>query len=310
MGIRWAKSCWLGESSGFSEELELNFIIRLIVVVPIGFAGCTAQHIEPISEEGGFFWINVKYDGERAECLVDTGTSMSVVDSSFVQLHNPGVGVTRISAPLITTAQDIDATDDLHNRDLSVVHPASLQIGDVRYVPPGELLMLDLSSLSTQLGSQLDGIVGGSILNREKYVLDFVSHHLAIGRFRDSETPKHHLRIDRQFIFAELNLNGLTAEFLIDTGAQLSTIDPVLADELSSGKFSSQNSDYDIFSIDGIRRVRMTTIDVKELVFGSARLSSLKMHVSDSNVIGLDILRRGKLAVDPDAHLFSFLITL
>ncbi len=106
----------------------------------------------------------------------------------------------------------------------------------------------------------------------------------------------------------DVSVNGKTIQFLIDSGSVRSQISMSDFLEVANESSDFQESRGTYINIDGKRESVNGIANVDEIKLGGVELSDFSILVDDSNIIGLDILSRGTLHVDPIRQYASFVV--
>jgi len=136
--------------------------------------------------------------------LIDTGASPSIIDERIAN----ALGSVQTPARLA-----------LATRTLSVKQSTvpTMCVGTLRAnsVP---VLTQDLSTVSTSLGLQIDGIIGLDVLSQSSFTIDYKSRRLRFGPIQDS-TVGVPFETGPPFVTVRVLLQDKTRRLLVDTGA-------------------------------------------------------------------------------------------
>ncbi len=275
-------------------------------------SACAGYATIPISKnaEYPFFWVNAELDGKKLSLLLDTGSSYPVLSETFAMKRSLATHVRDVDMrPINGMRFPQPKSSGLNSGSLRFYSPRRLKIGTAIFVRPSAFIVADTSMLSQAAGQSVEGIIGGGILNGTSYRIDFPSRELRIGRFSGLSAP-YPLEVDAQYLFADGKVNGISAKFLIDSGASGSTISQELANELGFENMNPEIDEVIVTTIEGAEQMTRVRVSIESFEFGSARFGATKVRVGDANVIGLDLLSKGILDVDPGSGRYGFVISL
>ena len=143
-------------------KLKKNLIIGLFL-----FAGRTAAIAQvtqiPFEFNGKHMYFNLKYNiKDSLHFIFDTGATNATIDSATAE--KSGINKTDRKTVSMGGSGGSQSYSMVGNQTLK---PNGLEIKDVN------LIMVNFSSLSKDLGSQVDGVIGYEILSKYTTKLDF-----------------------------------------------------------------------------------------------------------------------------------------
>ncbi len=257
---------------------------------------------------GGFFWVPVIYNGIETEFVLDTGSNMNVVSEGFLSAHSVEIESYVSRSSFTTEASDLDSMATLPDQELRFTRPDSFSIGSIKYRVSGPFLLLDTSHSDKFFGRRTNGIIGTQALIVTNFSIDFSSGSLTIGRQPRGVDLIEPLVVKHGFLYMDVSVNGKTIQFLIDSGSVRSQISMSDFLEVANESSDFQESRGTYINIDGKRESVNGIANVDEIKLGGVELSDFSILVDDSNIIGLDILSRGTLHVDPIRQYASFVV--
>ena len=268
----------------------------------------TVAHIPLTSDErDAFLYLEASYNGRQGIYLLDTGTALPVVteQAAYGQTHG---GADAILTASICGSVIREGEICRSSEGVAITRPNLFEIGAVKMSPGGLFQIRDLSQLSDLVGMEIDGIVGSGILNGGRYTIDFRSRELRLEQSDDASSLVHTIEFDKQSPMVKVKVNGLDVLFLIDSGALQSSISKDSADKLLSKSAITDGAVYTVLSVDGAREERRSRAFIESFQFADVSINPAHIFVSDSNVIGLDILSKGVLTVDARIKKFNFVM--
>lgn len=283
--------------------------MRLLVLTIVAFlslSGCSGTVSVPLTvdREVGYYSLEGKYERKEVRLLVDTGASLPVISSAFVDAN----GISSIEQAQLDGNGGSDAVGPLaSDKPIVVTRPSTFSVGRVVFDPTGYFQVLDLDALNSVLRQRVDGVASSGVLNSATfYTLDFQQAKLTLGRARDTPKLRHKMVFDHQRPIVSVMINGTESEFFLDSGAIQSAISRETAANLLAESEIGAPKDYQLLSIDGLRPTKLSLARVKLLEFAGNCLQDATLYVGDRNLIGLDILRGGVLTVDPVMKRYAF----
>jgi predicted aspartyl protease len=180
-------------------------------------------------------------------CLVDTGATHNVFD---IELKS-SLGAQLGTGVMGTSGGDLE---------VPIYRAPAARLGGIELSREDPVACLDLSHWRKRMGVDLRGVVGMAALKRHVVRIDFDRGALEIlepgaepstswGRPVALRTDNNGLRC-----FATLSVGGADREFLVDTGANMITIDRPTADALVRRSEAHYMAQADALSFDGKHR--------------------------------------------------------
>jgi len=261
-------------------------------------------HVSPI----GTPTIRVKINGKQYEFWLDTGSSITVINSDVAK----EVGVPTLSS------------DNLSVRTFSGSAP--VKAGLVRRIQIGPLLLentaavvVDASHMALRSASdraqsprmRIDGIIGWDTIRQLDLLLDYTSGLIVIRRPQRAEYSPHNLTwMGKPFVEARTK-RGETLHLTLDTGAQSSFLNALALDKTGASPTMAEGT---VFGIGGTanRANRLIRILPLELGGKSVQLNGVMVYgpvysgmINCDGILGSDISRYGTIRIDAMNGVFS-----
>jgi hypothetical protein len=262
-----------------------------------GWAAEVAPHSmpQPLAEcatgkDGRLVEVPVRIGTHAFNFLLDTGSSLTCFGTDLAKLVGPSTG------------QEVVLT---HGGKLLVEKyrcPPATWIG-LNLQQHASVFTTDLTPLRQASGRPIDGIIGMDVLRHYVIRIDFDAGRLQV--FPPVAVPPESWG-ERVALSAgpgdlplvKLRLGGSVSDLcLIDTGANVSTLNPSVCEDLNAGghfQFFRQNTW--ISSASGMARSRSGRLS--DLMLASHTARSLRFDISDCNSLGLNALSRFRLTLD------------
>lgn len=286
-----------------SREVPASFFVRPgAAPAP---AGSPRRSILALERHGDHHFADVRFPNH--------GTRRFLVDS--------GAAVTAVSRELAAElaiaseeAVDIAGIGGGATAQASLFPPFELgshRLGGVRGV------VLDLKSLSTSLGTSIDGVLGVSAFARFAVTWDFERGTLELAESRDAQPSgprgtRVPFTMAGGLVFAPVRVDGGDAsDFVVDTGSWRTFLSATLAGGVSNPP-DRRLPGIPYAGIDG-RQVSTDALRLRSLEIGGLVVSrpivlapsptdagshALGVMTRDRGVLGLDVLRRFRLTLD------------
>lgn len=231
--------------------------------------------------------VHVHLDGRAGLFLVDTGASAVTVSRRFAR----AIGV--------KSPRPVHLQMNFGVSEVEVFRARALRIGEVTY-RDFDVLILELQHIQDWTHTDLDGILGGNVLNALPYELDFAARRLTIGRglavSSDDAVP---LTIQDGLILAEATVNGRPNRFILDTGASNTLIRSDDLDRLFAPEKPPLTSlPVRIVDIKQDQVTEHKEVVLPDVRLGDAMVRDLKAGLFEQNLLGQDFLARFTLRVD------------
>jgi len=258
------------------------------------------------NDESGLHWVPVNVQGESAEFLLDTGSSVVALSEKFIARLPERPRTTLKNGRLVTSANRSTSVDSLPQRQLTYLQSARIDVGGMRFAGKGQILVLDTSPTEKIIGKNLDGVVGTALLNVSPWSIDFRNSLLALNCVADTARLPHEIEIRHGLLYATVSVDGLPVRVLVDSAATRSKISPATFERLPEEHYAVRDSMRRTVTADGVQVRPVQIVTVRKVVVGSARVHDFELLVDDADVIGLDILSLGELTLDPANSRFEF----
>ncbi len=288
----------IANSIGHS-PLWIRHIALLVASVSV-LSSCTSHIVIPMyrhdfHDENPSYWVEGRINGRNVNLLVDTGSSLPAISKDFVQRYNLDVSAAKFQNP------------DGGETEIDVVRPGQFSVGKLR-TRESVFFVLDTVLASEIVQREVDGIVGGGFFNGNRYSISFKDNFISYGRFSIENINMHPLEIVQQYLYAEVNVNGIVDKFIIDSGGLQTQISMDLAERALGDLSNLVFSDRVRITVDGISNVRVAHAIVPSFSFGDVLVKDFPVLISDytRNIIGIDLLKNGILTIDPDSESFGF----
>ncbi|MBN1124300.1 MAG: retroviral-like aspartic protease family protein [Sedimentisphaerales bacterium] len=251
---------------------------------------------EPISSLNAVY---VEINGRAGLFLVDTGASDTVISSRFARtLQIPDQEI-----------QTLAVEGNIQTGTVRAFKAKSFLVGDVLY-SDFMVIVLELEHIQSWTHTDLDGILGGNVLNALPYRLDFPRNTLTISeQIRVPPEQAISIQLLSNHIHINCIANGYPVTFMLDTGASSTLLDenqvrylfPELPPkvELVPGKVIDINQE--------------TLTERKKLILPNLRIGPITetewpVTLQDINLLGQDFTGRFILVVDPERLKIGFLL--
>lgn len=244
-----------------------------------------------------FIEVPVSVNNREYVFLLDTGATQTCFDS-----RNAGIlGLLSHSSEVSTSGGNVRV---LHYRC-----PAATWLG--LHMPETMTVMTaDLTPLRLASGRQIDGVIGMDILHRYRISLDFDTGSLKVWRAGTPFNKEGKYRLPLQMskdnspFVVMPELESGRERFLIDTGADTSTIRPMICERLrESGQFQFflQNN----WNSTAAGFARSQSGRLSSFQVGEIHLQNIRFNVGDVGSLGLNILSRFQLELNfPESEMF------
>ena len=231
--------------------------------------------------------VQVQINGRSGLFLVDTGANTVTVSERFAR------------AIPVESTQPIPVETHFGVSVMQVFQAESLRIGEVVYrdffVP-----IMKLQHIQNWTHTDLDGILGGNVLNALPYELDFAARQLTIGR--DVVVPKEQavrISVKDDLLIAEAKVNGRPNRFILDTGATSSLIRREDVDRLFAPEEPTLSpTSVRVVDIKQDRAIERKEVVLPEVRLGPAIVREIKAGLFEENLLGQDFLNGFTLTVD------------
>lgn len=282
--------------------LITGIIATLLMFRPTGVCAESQASPTPLAElstgKGArFIEVPVSVKNRDYIFLLDTGATQSCFDSRNAGILGPFSHSSEVSTP---------------GGNVRVLHyrcPAATWLG-LRIPEAMTVMVADLTPLRLASGRQIDGVIGMDILHRYRITLDFDAGSLKVwgegapfnkgGKYR---LPLQMSKDHSPFVVMP-ELESGREPFLIDTGADTSTIRPMICERLrESGQFQFflQNN----WNSTAAGFARSQSGRLSSFQIGESRLQNIRFNVGDVGSLGLNILSRFQVELNfPESEMF------
>jgi len=252
--------------------------------------------------------IRVKINGRQYDFWLDTGSSITVLNSDVAQ---------EIGAPVLSS-------EKLAVRTFGGSAPVKASL--VRRMEIGPLLLentpaviVEASHMVLQASAdrpqpprlRIDGIIGWDTIRQLDLTLDYANGLLQIRRpVREGYSPHNLTWMGKPFVEVRTK-RGETLHFTLDTGAQASFLNAIALDKTGASSTSSQGT---VFGIAGTGRRADKVIRTLQLELGgnSVRLDGVMLYgptysglINCDGILGSDIARYGAIRIDATNGVFA-----
>ena len=251
--------------------------------------------------------VQVRINGREYQFWLDTGSALTVLSSDVAA----SAGVAPVGSNTLTVgtfAGVAKATPAVVKR---------LEIGAIVLLN-GPAIVIDADQMRVNVGGRagvkVDGIIGWDTIRQFSISMDFKHGTITVQkpeRLGTIGTPSQNLTWFGQPIVEVRAKSGETLHFALDTGAQVTLVNPSLLNKLS---VMSQSSAMRLFGIaqNGGHAVRAIPALELEVAGKSVELKDLAVHnptswnlVNCDGVLGSDISHSGTVRIDATNGLFS-----
>jgi len=242
---------------------------------------------EPNDPIERLFAVQVRIEGRAGLFLLDTGASVVTVSERFVR----AIGVGERRAVPLETRFGVEQLD--------VFRAASFQVGQMVY-RDFDVLILPLQHIQDWTHTDLDGIVGGNVLNAVPYRLDPVARRLVIDpAIRLAEAESVAVSFQEGLLVVAAKVNGGQVDFILDTGASHSLVrkealETVFGSEPPPVRVERTR----VVDIKNDRVIERETVTLPGVRIGDAAVGPLDAGLFEANLLGQDFLGRFVLTVD------------
>ena len=251
--------------------------------------------------------IRVKINGKQYEFWLDTGSSITVINSDVAK----EVGIPTLSG------------DELSVRTFSGSAPVKAAL--VRRMEIGALLLentaavvVDASHMAlrttpdrAQARMHIDGIIGWDTIRQLDLLLDYTNGLIVIRRPQRAEYSPHNLTwMGKPFVEVHTK-RGETLHFTLDTGAQSSFLNALALDKTGASSTIAQSL---VFGIGGTGNRSDKVIRTLPLELGgkSVQLNGVMVYgpvysgmINCDGILGSDISRYGTIRIDATNGVFA-----
>lgn len=227
-------------------------------------------------------------DGRRVQFLLDTGAAMSVFDSSLQKRSDQIVGKT-----VFSTSAGMCSV-------VTYRCPAA-KIGSLALDGVDRIVFLDLEGVRMASGEDVYGLLGMDFLRRFALEVDFDEGHLRLWNAMPDRRCRDYKEVPLTTLHGcphtEVVLpNAGSESFILDTGANASTVNGNVFDLLVSGGHMDVYAPQSAVTATG--HVHGITGVIKTIQFASFDHSHIRMDRDPISVLGLRYLSRYRLLLD------------
>jgi predicted aspartyl protease len=242
----------------------------------------------PLMHDRQYQWrVRVNVDGTSGTFILDTGAPVTLVSPQFARKANLAD---------IADEQTGSARPMKRGKFADI---ALLRLGDASYAffyAP----ITDLDHLSKALGTEIDGILGGNVLNQTPYTIDWGANLLTLTT-RVSPAPPGAIPISvrDEHVSLPVMINGQETEFTLDTGAYRTLLSKqdlaklhIPADkrtEVIAPRIDIHRAEFD---------VKQTQVRLDSFETGPLLRTNFDVLVWDYSTLGMDVLSPFVLSVD------------
>lgn len=280
--------------------IQTVILFTVMIGLIMSFQNAHAAQIKTLtlqSNEAGRPLTNVSINGAPTSALIDTGATIALIDHKFF---------------------NEDVSDQANPEETLI-----LGIGGHRYYPIASLESLTVESqnwsdLSVAVNAEhgfpiKESVLPIAIFEESVVDFDFQNDQLLLydgrpKRIRRANASRLRYSAIQKLIFIEIKINGVRGKALIDTGAQVSFVNPQFA-ERSNARLSVEDT----------KRLRGSDLSnqiasiytFKNLGIGDYDIASFKLPVLDTDlfdqlgfsdgpmmVLGMDVLKHSRLQID------------
>jgi predicted aspartyl protease len=280
-----------------SSILHIGFTV---VVTSLVLAACTSIGVVPLSRDtkSGYFIAESIIDGEPANLVVDTGTTMPAISSDYARAHR----IVFSADQMLENEHDSASS----GRSVASLQPPlgfatleSFSVGNIKFSGAVQFQVYDLSALNSRTEENISGILGTGALNSRPYRIDFQRLQLTIGDKLNRPRLSFPLLLVDNLLYVDIQICGHAKRFLVDTGSLNSWIDADTLQDIECGYRISGSGTYDVLVGNRLNRLAVNRVTLDHIQLSGQQFSGVVFFAGTSNVLGLDILARGSLFLDP-----------
>ncbi|MBN1817154.1 MAG: clan AA aspartic protease [Sedimentisphaerales bacterium] len=234
--------------------------------------------------------VYVKINGQAGLFLLDTGASDTVVSARFARtLQIPDQEI-----------QTLQVEGNIQADTVRAFKAQSLQIGDVLYTD-FLVMVLELEHIQSWTHTDLDGILGGNVLNALPYRVDFARRTFTISeQIRIPPEQAIPIRLLSNHIHIDAAVNGRPIVFVLDTGASSTLLDKKQLDFLfPQGPPEAELAPGKVIDINQETLTDREKLILPNLQIGPITESQWPVTLQDINLLGQDFTARFVLVMDP-----------
>ncbi len=240
----------------------------------------------PLINDHGYQWrVRAEVNGTEGEFILDSGTPVTVVTPQFAR-----------KAQLADAAEIEGPTNQIKPGRFASI--TLMRLGNASYgffYAP----LMNLDHLSSALKTEIDGIIGGNVLNRTAYRIDWQANLLTLYSHAPAapgDAIRANVRDNRVYLPAAIN--GQPAEFVLDTGAYCTTIARDEVDRLRIPREKRKKIQAPQIDLYSERHMEQTQVVLDSLSLGPLQLTDHPVLTWDYNALGVDLLSKFVLTVD------------
>lgn len=272
---------------GFTTAARLCLVLVFLHSVHGSASDCQAEEFT-IGKGGRPVLVPVELDGRILQFLVDTGASRTAFDSSLKDYlgHSRGSTIVKTSAGRMSS--DLFACPESY-------------VGSFNLDRVGTVLCLDLKSIRYATGEEIYGVLGMDFLREFAVEIDFDNGCLRLSNVApdDWKMKGHSCQFDWTggCPVVTLSLPGDRYErFILDTGANLSTVREKVFDELATSKQLKTSSRQRSITAGG--EIEDRTGYVERITWGQFSHTRIRLDRDPNSALGLRYLSRYVLRLD------------
>lgn len=256
-------------------------------------------HNKPLTE--------ISVNGVRTSALIDTGATIALINNRIVAADE--------QAP--NNGQELEILGIGGSRIYPSIQLSSLSVGAASWRNlPAALNTLDQFPVT-------DSVLPISLFDQAIIDFDFRNDQILIydgrpKRVRRSRTSSVRYNDQHRLIFIDVKINGVRGKALIDTGAQVSFVNPAFAEQ-SNAKLSAE--DTKLIRGSDLNKHIASVYAFRDFEFANNRVERPKFPVLETDlfddlgfadrpmmIIGMDILQHCRLQVDRKRQRVTFVV--
>lgn len=249
----------------------------------------------------------ISVNGVQTSALIDTGATIALIDDQLV----PAKGMAA------NADQELEILGIGGTRNYPAIELSSLTVGTANWRNlPAALNTLDRFPVT-------DSVLPISLFEQAIVDFDFRNDQILIydgrpKRVRRSRTSSVRYNDQHRLIFIDVKINGTRGKALIDTGAQVSFVNPVFAEQ-SNAKLSTE--DTQLIRGSDLNKHIASVYAFRNFEFANNRVAKPKFPVLETDlfdrlgfadqpmmIIGMDILQHCRVQVDRKRRRITFVV--
>jgi predicted aspartyl protease len=244
----------------------------------------------PLSSGKNSQWlVRAIVNGHPGEFILDTGAEFTSITPEFAEKlkltgdTNPNSLFTKISST---------------SKQIQNVAISSFKVGELEYFN-FYAAILDLKHINQAVHSEIAGILGNNLLNQTAYTINWKSNTLTFTtRLQKPPAGALPISIRTNRVFLNVEVNGKSTEFALDTGAYRSLLSTRDMNRLEIPANKKQLVEAPEIDIEKSLSQKQTVATLDHLKVGLIDRKNFPIMVWSHSVLGMDLLKPYILTVD------------